>query len=898
MWNGLAEGGEAIHGYTDSRRLSEIALAYHVACLRPDIALSASPFEGDTNKAVPLAPNDISGIPVASIFYDAIPYRYPKQYLRSARARKFYNRRLLNYSKFDLNLCISEFSRSECVDLTGNPRSVNILAGVSQSFTEALNHNREEIKVASKRSILYVGGLDWRKNVAAAIAAFAQLPNEIREQFCFVLAGHSPNSAQRELKAKWKQLGLPGEDLVTVGHVSDSDLVSLYKGADLVIQPSLSEGFGLTALEAMTCGVPVIASNAGALPEIVEDKAFLFDPTDTADITRAMKHALGKSDAAKDATTRQRIKAAEFSWSKSAAVAVDALRKTVSSTSLNNSPKNAADTTKAVLENVEKLSLPKHLVADALARAEQSTNTERRLIVDATATYNVDHKTGIQRVVKNICANIGSKSNSTEDSAECLIASCDANIGWFPVDRSLEKRTSEALSNISLEFTSNDRILLLDSSWDIYQSEYKALRTARLRGAAIISCLYDTVPLMYPAMCHAGMPPFFSSWFQKALQYSTGFVCISKAVADELIAILHAIEFPRELKVGYWHLGADFGPLPTGKTAVPRATNPAPTFLMVGTLEPRKGYQVALDAFDRLWDAGLDIRLTIVGRPGWGVDNLVERIQNHSEYGSRLLWFNGISDGELQENYARSDALVAASYAEGFGLPIVEARHFGKPVIASDIPVFREVAERGQNCDFFAVGSAESLADAIRSFLTEGVKRKNSLEGSWMSWKESAEELQKLVLSENWYQTYRPKSARAYASITDIGKTKMTTALSPDEARHKIDLIEGPIATDGGRILKYVLRVTNLSNRLWSSGGERNGAFSIMAGYRVVTGNGQTISSENPLFPMPFVLPPGKSIYLSISIPADVKRSSGKYADLGLFQKSVGWLSGELRVPL
>ncbi|KQV83972.1 glycosyltransferase family 1 protein [Rhizobium sp. Root1220] len=899
MWNGLAEGGEAIRGLTDSRRLSEIALAYHVACLQPDIALSASPFEGDTNKAVPLAPNDISEIPVASIFYDAIPYRYPKKYLRSARARAFYNRRLLQYSKYDLNLCISEFSRSECVKLSCNPRSVNILAGVSKSFAKALENDREEISSARKRSVLYVGGLDWRKNVPSAIVAFAQLPNELREKFSFILAGDSPSSAQMELKAKWKKLGLPEEDLVTVGHVSDRDLVSLYESADLVIQPSLSEGFGLTALEAITCGVPVIASNAGALPEIVEDKDFLFDPMDIKDISRAMVHALSNPEEAKKSAERHRTRASEFSWSKSAMIAVDALRNATRSAPLITTSDRTAEITRSVLQSVRTLSLPKDLIAEALARSETVVETEPRLIIDATATYNVDHKTGIQRVVKNICANIGREKNIVGDGTECLIASCDPKIGWFPVDRTLEKKTSEVFrSDVPLEFSSSDRILMLDSSWDIHQSEYKRLRSARLRGAAIISCLYDTVPLMYPAMCHAGMPPFFSAWFQKALQYSTAFVCISKAVADELIAILHAIQFPRELRVGYWHLGADFAEPASGTTATPSGTNLTPTFLMVGTLEPRKGHQVALDAFDSLWNAGLDVKLGIVGRPGWGVDNIVKRIQNHTEYGNRLLWFNGISDEELQETYASSDALIAASYAEGFGLPIVEAQHFGKSVIASDIPVFREVTERGQNCSFFTVGSPESLANAIRSFLDVGAKRTNTSQGSWISWKESAEELQRTVLSENWYQVYRPKSERAYVPISDIGETKMKAALSPNEARCKIELIEGPITTDDGHLLKYVVRITNLSGTLWSSVGERGGAFAIMAGYRIVTGSDQIIVSESPHLSMPFVLPPGSSLYLSIPIPADFTRKNGKFADIGLFQKSVGWLGGELRVPL
>lgn len=113
---------------------------------------------------------------------------------------------------------------------------------------------------------------------------------------------------------------------------------------------------------------------------------------------------------------------------------------------------------------------------------------------------------------------------------------------------------------------------------------------------------------------------------------------------------------------------------------------------MVGTIEPRKGHRVALDALDLLWQRGIDVRLTIVGKLGWNARKFVERLQVHPEWNVRLFWDSQATDDQLQGYYADADCLIASSFAEGFGLPIVEAGHFGKPVIASDIPVFREVA--------------------------------------------------------------------------------------------------------------------------------------------------------------------------------------------------------------
>ncbi|MBB3397902.1 glycosyltransferase family 1 protein [Rhizobium sp. BK060] len=908
MWHGIAEGGEAIRGYTERRQLSEQALAYHVACLRPDIALSASPFEGFGDKAVQLSPNDISGIPIASIFYDAIPYRHPQHYLASPAARNYYNRRLALYSEYDLNLCISEYSQNECIEISKNPRAVNILAGVSKDFEDALKHvDAKSPRPTEKRFVLYVGGLDWRKNIESAIEAFALLPTHLREQYSFVLAGDHPNALLQYEEERWKKLGLAERDFVAVGHVTDSELASLYKMTDLVIQPSLLEGFGLTALEAMTCGAPVIASNTGALPEVVGDKELLFNPADVKDMAEVMKRALSNPDATKASAETRRIRAAEFSWAKSACIAVSALRQTADRMQAPSNAGTILTAQRGVLENLADTRLPDRLLAETLARSEITNSTGRRLIVDATSTYRVDHKTGIQRVVKNICANLGTPEQG--DGVERLVAYSDSSDGWFGIPKTLEKAIGSNVftDDTRLEFSSHDRILMLDSSWEFYQDHYWTLLCARLRGAAVISCLYDMVPLKYPGMCHPGMPRSFSAWFQKALSYSTSFVCISKAVADELIATLEAIEFPRPMKIGYWHLGADFSQGSVEASVGSAVANAPPAFIMVGTLEPRKGHTVALEAFETLWSDGIDVKLTIVGKPGWGVEGLIQRIERHAEFGKRLFWCNGISDEELQKAYAESNALIAASYAEGFGLPIVEAAHLGKSVIASDIPVFREVAERGQDCRFFTTGSSPALAKAIRSFLransnmTPNVQGESSTVGTIrhsMSWKESANELQRIVLTDDWYKIYKPRTDKTYVPISDIGNTKVDAPLHSSETRHEITLVEGPVAVNGNRTLKYMVRITNRSAKVWASASSNHPSLAVMISYRILSKDGNTIFANKPGLPIPFVLPPGDSLYMSIEVPSKFKDKRGAFADIGLVQEAVGWWSNPLRVAL
>ena len=166
-------------------------------------------------------------------------------------------------------------------------------------------------------------------------------------------------------------------------------------------------------------------------------------------------------------------------------------------------------------------------------------------------------KSGIQRVVKSICANLSRCENG---KIERIVAFSDSDEGWHRVTTGWDSELGfvDGSREDRVIFRGGDTILMLDSSWNLYKVHRRSLLSARLRGAEIVSCLYDMVPLCLEAMCHPGMPSGFSNWFKSALSYSTGFVCISRAVADQLHALLKAISFPRPMKIGYWRLGADF----------------------------------------------------------------------------------------------------------------------------------------------------------------------------------------------------------------------------------------------------------------------------------------------------------------------------------------------------
>jgi glycosyltransferase involved in cell wall biosynthesis len=171
---------------------------------------------------------------------------------------------------------------------------------------------------------------------------------------------------------------------------------------------------------------------------------------------------------------------------------------------------------------------------------------------------------------------------------------------------------------------------------------------------------------------------------------------------------------------------------------------------MVGTIEPRKRHEDALAAMERLWSEGQDVSLCIIGKYGWKSSHIADRLQTHPEKGRRLFWIGDASDAELQFAYRAASALIFPTWAEGYGLPIIEAAYFGLPVLCSDLPVLREVG--GEHAIYFQRGEPAAIASAIRMFLNgkvqvdpAGIKR--------LSWAESAHQLLELVQNQTWYTT-------------------------------------------------------------------------------------------------------------------------------------------------
>ncbi|MEQ3650105.1 glycosyltransferase family 1 protein [Hyphomonas sp.] len=891
MWQGLAQEGEVESGYNSKRKLSELALVHHVNCVRPDIAISPSPLEGQHDPAVPLLPNQALEIPTIGLFYDAIPLSYPERYLPTARHRNYYRRRLDHYAGFDHVMCISEFSKNQLDELVTVKSSSNISAGVSPSLINrlAMPSLLADARLV-KGYVLYVGALDWRKNVSLIPQAMACLPDEHRLSIPFVLAGDHPPSLVDELREQWISLSLPADLFVSMGLINDQMLADLYRGASVLVQPSFMEGFGLTALEAMTCGTPVLVANAGALPEVVGDANQLFDPNSPDDLADKLARLLSSKD--QKGLVDTALKQAEtFTWERSESLAARAISEFARAPEKQETPLDARR--RALVRQLQEINEPAALKASILAAAEIPPVDSPRVIIDATSTINSKFSSGIQRVVRKICDQ--SEAMGQFAGQDIYVSYCDDFDGIFGARENWmsaqEKRPDQRLIPAR-----NDLFLALDSSWEYHQEHAQVFLEARLRGATVISCLYDTVPIRSSAFCDRNLVAVFVVWLNMALSYSTGFVCISKAVADELLAILRAMEFPRPIDIGYWHLGADFSDRKALETKV--EPTPRSMFLLVGTIEPRKGHRVALTAFEKLWREGHDINLVFAGRYGWGAHDFVERLGNHPEFGRRLIWKNDVSDEELQQLYANCTALIAASFAEGFGLPIVEAGHFDRPVIASDIPVFREVAAGAKGALFFETGNADALAERVEALLDTGLpESEDAGMDNWPGWDESTQQLLDVVVNGKWYERYEPAENPSLVSEKDTGFNPMERVVADEDRAFRLTVISPVRPSDYSGILQVVVAVTNESQAVWP-GVSTYPEQPVGVSFHVLDAAGEILKYENERSHFPMLVTPGDTQYLSLWIPANWIEKGATHIEIEMLQERVAWWGGAITLPI
>lgn len=284
----------------------------------------------------------------------------------------------------------------------------------------------------------------------------------------------------------------------------------------------------------------------------------------------------------------------------------------------------------------------------------------------------------------------------------------------------------------------NDIIFFADSFWNTETRKSFSIYADYCN----ILLLYDIIPIVKPEVCDDVHVNTFRTNFTGVLKHLDGIITISASEKEAVQCYLNADCLNgNNIPLDYYYLGGNFA---SGQQrhlqvrhAIDNALSSENTFLMVGTIEPRKNHAFVLDAFEKLWRSGENVSLCIVGKPGWKCSGLLQRIKSHERLGRSLFYFHDVNDKELSHCYDQCKAVVFASVAEGFGLPLVEAMSYGRNILASDIPVFREIG--GNYPIYFSHDDVNALVRCIHDY-TRGTFEKRQPR-SWFSWDESVIDL-------------------------------------------------------------------------------------------------------------------------------------------------------------
>lgn len=399
----------------------------------------------------------------------------------------------------------------------------------------------------------------------------------------------------------------------------------------------------------------------------------------------------------------------------------------------------------------------KLILAKSIGSNIRFETNKKQLLIDITILNHTDSKTGIQRVVKNII-NTLSRNRPLTSSYTIVPVRYDIQKRVLLYAEQFSKQYfAQTLNNVNkdmpVDYYPGDIFLGLDfNNWDLdLQCSY--IDKMRSRGVNVKYIVYDLLCIQLPDCFVENSEALFKKWLEMTT-YSDGVICISQTVAKQYKAwlVTHKIAHQRAFTIDWFHLGDDFnqaqkiGELSKqDKTLLTQLTQRT-CFLMVGTLEPRKGHSQVISAFELLWQKGIDVNLVIIGKNGWKVESLINTIERHAEFMKRLFWLQNVDDMFLNECYQQMDCLLNASKGEGFGLPLIEAAYYNLPIISRDLEIFREIA--GDHVWYFSGNTAENLASSIEEWLDlfqiGTIPKSASIPR--LTWKQSTQQLLRALL--------------------------------------------------------------------------------------------------------------------------------------------------------
>ena len=332
IWTTLSSKNRMLRHNIYRREIAELIREAFIFSLKPDMILITSFFEGYGDDSVISIGKFDTLTPSISILYDLIPLMTPEDHLSIPQEKIYYEKKINEFKKNKLLLSLSKSSTLTAIDYLNYSKSkIVTISGSYNPFFKKINIEQDEKHLFYKKYnitkdyILYVGAGDKSKNLFSLIQAFSELEETIRSHHQLILIGPHSGLKGYDLEKFAKKRKLTSSNFQCRGYLPDEDLLFLMNLCKLFVFPSKQEGFGLPPLEAMACGVPVIASNTTSLPEIVGNENALFDPYSIESMKEKIREGLTNINFRIELCHKAKQQLALFSWSKTANKAIEAI---------------------------------------------------------------------------------------------------------------------------------------------------------------------------------------------------------------------------------------------------------------------------------------------------------------------------------------------------------------------------------------------------------------------------------------------------------------------------------------------------------------------------------------------------------------------------------------------
>ncbi len=346
------------------------------------------------------------------------------------------------------------------------------------------------------------------------------------------------------------------------------------------------------------------------------------------------------------------------------------------------------------------------------------------IYVDVTNLTKIAFLTGIQRVVRSVSLEMYKKIpeklcfiSFNDEASEYDVLNSENFIKFINSGEKDRSRIFTGKTILPKGMKPGDVFFELDAVWNTAYKSSVLLPELKHYGVRIAVYIYDVLPVNYPQFTHFSTRFNYINYIGSYLMYADAIITSSQSTLDSIHALGEKLGLKKVPGFVSWH-GSDFNERKrSAGNSIPEEVIEATKdryILTVGTIEPRKNHKFLLDAFD----AGLfnkDCKLIFAGKIGWNVEDLEERMENHPKRGKKFFHFTGLSDEAIDYLYSHAFLVAFPTYAEGFGLPIIESLERGTPVLATDIPVLREVGK--QYCRYFELNNIEDFTDRLTNLI-------------------------------------------------------------------------------------------------------------------------------------------------------------------------------------